>query len=47
MRYFNEITDMIYIRMVLLLASGLLAVLSVLSPALFVEACRKIGNDIN
>ena len=45
MRYFNSITDAIYIRIVLLLASSLLAVLSVISPALYMEACRKIGEQ--
>jgi hypothetical protein len=44
MRIFNEITDALYIRIVLLLASSLLAVLSVISPALFMEACKKIGD---
>ncbi len=44
MRIFNELTDAIYIRIVLLLASSLLAVLSVISPALFMEACKKIGD---
>jgi hypothetical protein len=44
MRIFNELTDAIYIRIVLLLASSLLAVLSFISPALFMEACKKIGD---
>ncbi len=44
MRIFNELTDAIYIRIALLLASSLLAVLSVISPALFMEACKKIGD---
>jgi hypothetical protein len=45
MNLFNEITDAIYIRIVLLLASGFLAVLSVVSPALYMEAIQKIAGD--
>jgi hypothetical protein len=43
MNLFNSLTDALYIRIILFLASGFLAILSILSPALYMEAIQKIA----
>ena len=46
-KLFNALTDALYARMVLFLASGLLAVLSIISPALYMEALKEVVRKID
>ena len=47
LKLFNSITDMIYARMILFVASCLLAVLSIISPALFMEVLKEVVRKID
>ena len=43
---FNDLTDAIYIRIVLVLASGLLAVLSVISPRMWGVCIKEMEKKL-